>query len=254
MTFGGAFGGAWVGGMAQKVAATPARYYLHMDGAGYVNCGADSSLQDLVGTAFMVDFWVRVEQVSHYLLHKAPFRDGSGWGIDNLDGYTNPMGSHWYPSAWVTYSDGQAYSYLSYSVFDIPVNTWAHIAVAFDPVTKRAYIAVNGTWCTYQWQDTVTGTPVSDAGQTLWIGAEHGHDGGPANGHHGDFAWLRISNAHRWTIGQNFTAPEMAAAPAVDGNTLELWAFDDGSGAAAAASVTPANAGTLVGAVTWGEH
>ena len=69
----------------------------------------------------------------------------------------------------------------------------------------------------------------------------------------GSIGWFRVSDNDRYdgATPTNFTAPERTAVPDVDGNTVGLWAVDEGAGTTVADSSGNSNNGTLSNG-TWG--
>jgi hypothetical protein len=191
---------------------------------------------------------------------------GSGATLDDLlladctiEVYVKIISGDWQPIFWKS-SDGESDGWqltidpsnkvffkANFATTDLIVNwgsgvitdsVWHHIAVVFDVATKSALIYIDG-------KVGSAGTAgvdayQSDAAEALTFGA---------NSISGDLGWVRLSDNKRYTA--NFKAPR--TMPGADGNTIEQWAMDDGTGGTAVATVTsPGNDGTITDG-TWTE-
>ena len=215
------------------------QYYLTFDGSSSsVDCGSDNSLDDLHDNALTVEAWVRFDIVSS-IQGVVTKREGSqvGWAF-YLDSSNNRMLAKIYSSG----DDGETVS----SINSISTSTWYHVAFTYDDATyTEPRVWLDGV------EDTniiraKTGTVNSDATQKLFIGAFSAS----SLRLNGDIAWVRVSDNIRYTTG--FTPDAKDAPPVVDGNTVEQWNLNDGSGTTADAEVSANNDGTItLGSGSW---
>jgi len=217
-------------GSGGQNAATP---YLYFDGINdIVNFGSDASLDNLHDNAFTAELWVRPDALTHIsgILGKTNTFDVAGWGIVTLFG-TDIGGSV------------KCATTSSTARFDVSaqVGTWMHVALTWDDAgDRKARLWIDGTL-----RNTASagvGAVVSDAAQNLRFGNISSY-------FRGGIGWARLSNNVRYSAP--FTPSARDTVPTVDGNTVELWAVDEGTGLTVAASVSsPTNDGAITGA-TW---
>jgi len=191
-----------------------------------VNCGSAAALDDLPLADFTVEGWFRC--------------DGGGSGHDGA--------LVWKSGGWDTDGfylniyNGYISVRINFNNTDVVMNTtptyndsaWHHWALDWDQGTLTATLYVDG-------KEEATGTAVgayqSDAAAEFRIGVE-GDWGNPFNGAMG---WVRLSDVRRYTA--DFLPSR--AFPGADGNTVEAWNINDGTGATVVAQVTsPGNDGT----------
>ncbi len=131
---------------------------------------------------------------------------------------------------------------------------WHHVVMYFnDAGDRKIYIAVDGRWAlSYDSQVAAVGAVIGDIGNDLYIG----NTIGSGSTFDGAIAWARFSDNDRHAHGTDFIAPRLF--PAADGNTIEAWSFDDGTGANIVAQVaSPGNDGTAANHVwitPWAEE
>jgi len=204
-------------------------YAVEFNGTStYIGCGSDASIDDIPSGAEMtVAGWVRLDSTAastFTIIHKG-------------DALT---------TGWVVYVgvDGQLYGYVPLATdnmqctvaVDIGDGKWHYFAFHYDDTTKTGTISVDGVWGA---SDTGIGAYQSDAASDL----EMGRLTALSSFWDGGIAWIEISDNDRHTAGTDFIPPR---APYADGNTVEYWLMDEGTGATAAASVTsPNNDGTI---------
>lgn len=216
-------------------------YSLTFNGATtYIDCGSNSSLDDLHAASFTFDGWVRCHTaaISHWIACKNGEVEGWEFWLD--PGVSPALKCQLYFDTSVALS-------VEGAPLGITLNTWAHVCATYDATgDRKVYLAVDGIWRTgYTFQVAGEGPVISDASDNLLIGVFSDMGGGLD----GDMGWFRISNNLRWTPGVNFTPPSRTIPPPLDANTVELWALDEGAGAVAAASVNAANNGAITDGV-----
>jgi len=223
------------------VSTDDTQYYLSFDGSSSsVDCGSDSSLDDLPDSnPITVEAWVRFNQLTTYQTVVGK-RENSlvGWAL-----YVDHPSDRILAKIYGTGNDAVTVS----SDSSLSVDTWYHIAFTYDPATyTEPRVWIDGT------EDTnvltsLTNSYDSDAAKNLIIGARTTDN---SEGLYGDIAWVRISDIVRYTTG--FTPDEKDSPPAIDGNTVEQWNLNDGSGATANAEVNANNDGTItLGSGSW---
>ena len=201
-----------------------------------VNAGSDASLDDLHDDAITVEAWINVDS----------------WGEGGAVGYVVSKGNTVPAAGWILYlysvatgvgfivrtASAPAEGKSGTGAFS-PDSAWHHIAGTWDDATyTNPRIWIDGT---EQTNSTVArnGAIVTDASLDVIIGQKVGG----AFTIDGEIAWVRISDNIRYTGG--FTPDAKDAPPAVDGNTVEQWNFNDGAGVTAAAEVNGSNDGTI---------
>jgi hypothetical protein len=215
--------------------------YLYFDGVNdLIDCGSDASLDDLADNALTVDGWFRIMGGANdivYLLNKRSAVNG--WTL-----YYIQSTGRLYSNVFCATTHAQTEWIVNLSPL-----AWYHLALYFDDAGDRKIrFAVNGTWG-FTAQTAGVGAIVSDAAGNLIIGQKYDSTY-PLQG---ALAWLRLSDNDRLgaVAGTSFTPPARETPPDVDGNTIELWPMNEGSGLVAHAAVnSPANDGTITGA-TW---
>jgi len=205
--------------------------YLFFDGSNDgLSFGSDASLDDIFGADCTIEAWFRKPtQGIHYFLTKGVVT--VGWAIQNAGGATM--------RAIVSFAGGT--KYVSAPAFT--VNAWHHLAVVYDASSQQITAYMDGQAGTPQ---TGSGAYVSDASRALCMNYEC-----VLQRWYGDMGWTRLSSVKRYSGA--FAPPSRVAPPAIDGDTIEQWNIDEGSGTTAAAQVSsPTNDGTISGA-TWME-
>lgn len=229
-------------GVALALAASPAAqaggaggaavpYYLVFNGSSSkVVCGSDTSLDDLHAAALTVEAWVRPDTADSW-------KGFVGKGLWSSVGWmmwvsAGSVGARVWAST-ATYSTSGAV---------LSVGEWAHVAMTYDNGGDRKHrLYVNGVLVSTS--GAAVGSIVSDAAQSLQIGKND------SNAFNGAIGWVRISDTVRYTT--NFTPDARLAPPVVDGNTVEQWNMDEGTGTTVAAQVSsPTNDGAITDG-TW---
>ena len=208
------------------------QYYLSFNGTtSFVDVGTDSSLEDLADAAMTVEAWIYLDSLSTcYIASKRSTGGVGGWALY----YNNSAGNG--IQAWIDCSIADANS--KYGSL-LSISTWYHIAFTWDDASYTIpRLWVNGV----ESSNSVAarnGAIVTDVGNNLNIARYNGDSLYVP----GDIAWVRISDTVRWT--SDFTPAAKDAPPTIDGNTVEQWNFNDGSGATATAEVDGNNDGTI---------
>lgn len=124
--------------------------------------------------------------------------------------------------------------------------TWHHVAFTWNDATAGyPSIWIDGTLDNGGGTVDRNGAIKTDAA----INLIHGMYGAGQLTFDGGMAWIRISNSIRYSAP--FTPAANNAPPAIDGNTVEQWNLNEGSGATAAAEVNSSNNGTITNGA-WG--
>lgn len=209
-----------------------------------IDCGSDSSLDDLHDAEFTAEAWIRPysygESSNGSVLAKADVSDAFGWDLR----VNNTVGMR----AKIRCLTTSASSDTGTDEFAVD-GEWHHVVMYFnDAGDRKIYLAVDGVWVTtYQAQNAGVGAIKSDAGYNLLVG----NWSNGARTFDGYIGWVRISNNDRYNHGTDFTPPSRTALPLVDANTVEMWGMSEGSGSTAVAKVnTPTNDGTITDG-TW---
>ena len=209
------------------------QYYLEFNGTtSGVDCGSDSSLDDLHSADFTAEGWfwydAAIDSTAALLIKGVSL--SVGWALFRLT------------------TVNKVYIRVNLDSSDATTNydlggtgAWFHVAATYDAATKTTELFVDGT---SRGSNTGSGDIVSDAGDNLVIG-----QAGAGASLAGRAAWIRLSNNKRYT--SNFTPDAKDSPPAVDANTIEQWNFNDGSGATATAEVNSSNNGTITDG-SWG--
>ena len=185
-----------------------------------VDCGSAAVVDNIPLADFTLDCWVRLDNTAAgaRLFDKGTFLLFSQAGVLRV----------------------QADHAGTTALADIPFSfdgKWHHVMVVWDQGTLTfEHFFLDGRDLI---QDVVVGIGAYtvDAGFDLHIGNRAAGD----RTMDGAMAWLRLSDNKRETA--DFIAPR--AFPAADGNTIEAWSFDDGTGATVVAQVaSPGNDGT----------
>ena len=199
-----------------------------------INYGSDASLDDLpTGGEMTVEAWVKGDSSADndftFIINKGDWVN-SGWSIYN-------------------HSNGRLYAYINLdgdavicSAATVLDDDWHHIALYYNHTTKVARMAVDGAWGYAS--SGGSGNYVTDASLALTAGRK----ASAASGYFtGDLGWVRISDNDRHTAGTDFdgSLPSRYGPPAADGNTVEQWANNEGTGSTAAADVDAGNDGSI---------
>lgn len=203
-----------------------------------IDCGSDASLDNLAAGDFTVEAWTTFagDTGDQYggIVIKSTGRNDGGWSLVRRN--------QAYGFDWQVHGDTE-----NMRVYDngtvSPLNEWHHVAVTWDNSTKTGELFVDGVS-----RDTDTGAMSNlddDSGLSLYIG-RNGDSEWDGN-HLGNIAWVRISNNIRYS--GPFTPPSRTSPPTADGNTIEQWNLNEGSGTAAAAQVSSNNNGTITDGV-----
>jgi len=148
---------------------------LNFDGAGglnqndYVNAGTGTTIDDVFDGGGTISVWVYAgsdgENTRGRILDKSNGTD-TGWQLflDEQSGATAQVRFRHY------FDTGTATHYITAANFNL--NTWNHIEVVYDNsgTANTPSIYINGIKKTVSSSGTTSGTRVSDASQTLYIG------------------------------------------------------------------------------------
>lgn len=223
-------------------AGTP--FYTFDGTATTIDCGSDATLDNIPsGGIITVEGYIRTTASSGTLvwINKQQHDAVAGWRV-RMAGATGTINSA------VACATTDAASVISETIND---GAWHHLTMIYDDTgDRKIYIAIDGTWATYSTQTAGVDAYAADAAQSLKMGVISNI---AAQYWSGDMGWTRVSDNSRYTPGVDFTAPARDAYPTVDGNTVEQWNFDDGSGTTLTASVSSNNNGTITaGSGGWG--
>jgi len=248
MSFGGGFAGARVRAN-QSVAAQVQAYTVYngldpLSGGSQVDCGQDASLANMPSSDFTIDLYIRATTDRGYFGSSLFTKDDGGWDdgwaifIDMYNGYASDV---W---GFVGRASSEATFFGTEILTD---DTWVHLVIEWDVSEYTFYAAVDGAWKSVG-PNTGSGDLGLDSDTDLRWGVDwYESFGNPSP--ECDIAWVRFSNMLRWPTGVGFT-PEGETPPSQDGDTLEIWALNEGSGSTAAATINAGNDGTLTN-VTW---
>jgi len=221
--------GMWDGGLPGT------DYAVEFNGTSTgINCGSGATLDDIPsGAEFTVDAWVRAD--SDASAFNGVLAKGTVWSLSFTDSGrirglvqcadTNAQSQIW-PDAFPhvdSFHDGK----------------WHLVTLYYDDTgDRKIYLAVDGKWAaSYTTQIAGVGLYDGDASDDLTIGRVSGWFW------EGAITWVEISDNDRHSHGTDFIPPRTIYN---DGNTIEAWLIDEGTGATAAAQVTsPGNDGTI---------
>ena len=202
-----------------------------------INCGSGVTLDDIPnGGTLTVDIWYRT--------------DGNTGTVQALVS----KGSEVAPNGWslrltaTNYLQLTIYLATTNAVAQLDVSSsidgkWHHATGYYDDATKTARVANDGIWGS---ANVGAGAYLLDAVRSLLIGR---HNVYSIHWFNGAIGWLRLSDNDRHTAGTDFIPPR--EFPGADGNTVEAWNLNDGTGGTAVAQVTtPGNDGTITDG-TW---
>lgn len=216
-------------------------WYLYFDGVNdLVNCGSAATLDDLAAATLTIDAWVRADSVG---------ASGVGRIVDKES--STATGFDFYVSASGLWAMAQATTdAISCSGNDefSADGLWHHVTYCYaNAGDRKIYLWIDGVpVASYAMQQAAAGAVVSDASYDFTIG----NRSNATRTWHGGIGWVRLSNTDRYTPGVAFTPPTRLAPPAADGNTVEIWGMNDGSGSAVHAAINSDHNGTVTGA-TW---
>ena len=200
-----------------------------------VNCGSGITLDDIgSGAVFTVDGWFRHAGGTTQIVIGKGYPGTAGWLV-------------WIPVAGTTLQLRVDLATDVQATYDITAlsgdNKWHYYRAYYNDATKTGRISVDGVWGA---ANVGAGAWVSDAALNLRIGSRYD---GAIYPWSGALGWQRLSNNDRGggAAGTDFIAPRIL--PGVDGNTIEQWTFNEGTGAGPntliAQVTTPANDGDL---------
>lgn len=206
-----------------------------------IDCGSGATLDDIcaAGADITVEAWVRYdnEGVSSIIICKGRSDSTAGWALrihsDNTARFTaNLATTNAIAISTSLLNDGKLH----------------HVVGYYDDATKTAYICIDGVW-----EDSGIGVGAyqSDAALTLYFSRWSNINTSQLEGL---FGWAAISDNDRYgaAAGTDFIPPRQPIG--IDGNHVEMWHIDEGTGATANAEVTsPANDGTISNG-TWEEQ
>jgi len=201
-----------------------------------INCGSAAVLDDMPnGAVLTVDGWFRYDGTDATSVVVAKGDGSNGWyvAVSSVDNTLIFL---------VRLATTRANARTVTTVND---KKWHYFAACYVDATKTAYINLDGTW---EGSDTGVGAYQTDVALDLrflsW-------SSGASFNWLGSVGWQRFSNNDRYgaAAGTDFIPPR--AFPAADGNTIEAYSFNDGTGATVVAQVTtPGNDGTITNG-TW---
>jgi len=192
-----------------------------------VDCGNNSSLNNLPASAVTLEYWIRPQSAGEANLGK-PFHKQ-------------------HITSWLTSSNQIVFRVSSdggnstaTAVAAWATNTWVHVAHTYDNGgDRKARTYINGSLSATA-PTACAGTIRDDSSYNLIFG----NDPTAVRTIDGDMSWFRLSDNIRYS--GPFTPAAKDAPPASDGNTVEQWNLNDGSGATAAAEEsTPTNDGAI---------
>lgn len=216
-----------------------------------IDCGSGATLDDMPDEAngFTVDIWARPddwgEANTGHLVSKYVGDLSGGWmfGLDSANGLF----------AFVFCANIDALSYSGTDEFT-PDGKWHKFTLFFHRTANggdgKIYFAVDGKWISsYPSQVVGVGAYQSDAAVNFHIGNS---TPAPSHTQEGVVGWVHLSDNDRHSHGTDFVPDRQP--PATDGNSIEMWHLDEGTGANIVAEVTsPGNDGTLTNG-TWEEQ
>lgn len=195
-----------------------------------IDFGLDASLQDLADAALTIEFWVRPDNLGNteYFLDKGEAAN-KGWGIYQYSGGIR---------ARVQCATTDAVASYDWSG-DVANGEWHHVRATFnDGGDRKVRLYLDDVLVVTS--GAGVGAIVSDAGVKLYAGCR----GGATYRFTGAMGWIRLSNVVR--SSGNGTPPSRITPPDADGNTVEQWNLDEGTGTTATALVSsPTNDGTI---------
>jgi hypothetical protein len=205
-----------------------------------IDCGSGATLDDLGtgGNIFTTEMWVKssTETTATYTL--------IGKGTHNTNGWVVLVGTGGVVNFRVYLAGGTLVAQTAGK--NILDQKWHHIVCYYNDTTKTARVAVDGIW--YD-AEVGAGAWQSDAAINLKIGELSTVS---AWWWPGLIGWIAISDNDRYSAGTDFIPPRQPYA--TDGNSVEMWHLDEGTGATANAEVTsPGNDGTISNG-TWEEQ
>jgi hypothetical protein len=221
-------------------------YAVEFNGTNTViDCGSGATLDDIPagGGDISVDCWFRSDGEGDEAFGSLLSKFGSGTGYHLSVSYNN---DRLYSAVNDATTDAVASAAAAAFGLDTLMDGKWHLATFhYEDVTKWISLAVDGRWASsYVTRTQGVGAYVSEAAQDWRFGFA-----GAVYPFLGAIAWCEVSDNDRHSAGTDFIPPR---APYSDGNTVEYWAMDEGTGATVAASVTsPANDGTITPAGVW---
>jgi hypothetical protein len=202
-----------------------------------IDCGSGATLDDVAagGNQFTIEAWIRYDaSTADWRVIVAKGTTDLGWqfGATNADQLRLLVG--------LDTTDAQAVTSVSRD------GKWHHVVGHYNDATKTARVASDGVWGS---ANVGAGAYSTDAAQNFRIGR---HSAFSSQFFNGAIGWVAYSNSDRYSAGTDFIPPRQP--PATDGNHVEMWHLDEGTGATAAAQVTtPGNDGTISNG-TWEEQ
>jgi len=216
--------------------------YLEYNGNNSsVNCGSDSSLDNLHDGILTLDTWIRFDGVGENNFGMIASKNGGGigWSV-----YTQGENQLW---VWIHCATTDSYA----RTLDITADgLWHHIAVTWDDDSYNyPRIWKDGVEVEYLATQNRSGAVVSDAARNFQVGRQPS----PVNySFNGAIGWVRLSDAILYDT--DFVPPPRLTSPTVTDDTVEQWNFNEGSGATAAAQVSSNNDGTISNSSWVSEH
>jgi len=202
----------------------------HLDFDGYqsrIDCGSDSGLDNLPQGAngFTAELWINIRAWSEFfddlhLLSKIAI-GGGNWSFRVIKDNDYSL------SGFIQDNDGNTALRVNKADFNDldDFEFWNHLALTFNFYgDKKMHVWINGAEATYYLQETMTGTPNTDAAAEFYIGSIY-NDRGP----YAYLGWCRVSKTARYTTG--FTPPPRCALPAIDADTIGQWIGTEPKGA-----------------------
>jgi len=211
---------------------------VHNGTSTYVDCGSAAGIDNLPnGATLTIDFWVRLDAdpIADYgaLVHK---------GNQGADGYLlvyDKLNNRYYFDVELATASAEAYCETV-----APDGKWHLVTAYYADGTKTARVAFDGRWGA---ADIGVGAYQVDAARNLMFGRAVTAGTWFFQGAQG---YVEFSNndRHGGAAGTDFIPPRV---PYDDGNTIESWHANDGTGATLTATVvSPAQDGTITSG-TW---
>lgn len=215
-------------------------YYLYCNGATtVVDCGSDASLDNRPTAVanFQIEGFFRYDAAApalSYVIGKGAV-GARGWYV-----FISAINDQLYGA--VRHAVGSVSATVAVSVRD---STWHHYVFDYVAGTLTGRLALDGVWGA---ASAGAGAYQADGADNVILGRT---PAGAVGWWLGGLSWHRLSNIQRYTPGVNFVPPSRHALPTVDGNTIEQWPINEGSGTVAYASVVSPNNNGAITAGTW---
>ena len=217
-------------------------YAVEFNGTNTViDCGSGATLDDIAsGGEINIDIWFKSDGAGDGALEALcnKYTGGVGGFYVQFNPSTDTLFS--FVICATTNASASAVA-ASFDLDSFADGKYHLVSFHYEDTTKWISLAVDGRWASaYATHTQGVGGYSTDAAQNFRMGTTTQAVVYPLSG---AIAWCEISDNDRHSAGTDFIPNR---APYSDGNTVEYWAMDEGTGATAAASVTsPANDGTI---------